>query len=113
MTSQTSQVLQNHLQAAARNVDAVMRDYSDQSVLVTGDRTYRGLSEIRAFFSQLLEGPTGGFLKTMKMHRQEIVGDVGYILWEAKPWFAFATDTFVVRDGKILYQTFASTSVAV
>ena len=40
------------------------------------------------------------------------MGDVAYILWEEKPWFDLATDTFVVRDGKILVQTFASTGAS-
>jgi hypothetical protein len=26
------------------------------------------------------------------MNRQEVVGDVAYILWEAKPWLLLATD---------------------
>jgi hypothetical protein len=41
------------------------------------------------------------------MHRQEIVGEVAYILWERQPQISCATDTFVVRNGKILVQTFA------
>jgi hypothetical protein len=41
------------------------------------------------------------------MLRQEIVGEVAYILWERKPQISRATDTFVVRNGKILVQTFA------
>ena len=40
--------------------------------------------------------------------RQEVIGDVAYILWEAKPWFPMATDTFIVRDGKFVMQTFAA-----
>jgi hypothetical protein len=41
------------------------------------------------------------------MIRQEIADDVAYILWEPSPWFDRATDTFVIRDGKILIQTFS------
>jgi hypothetical protein len=33
------------------------------------------------------------------------VGELAYILWRAEPWVPFATDTFVVRNGKILVQT--------
>jgi hypothetical protein len=44
------------------------------------------------------------------MNRQEIVGEVAYIHWERKPWFPLATDTFVVRNGKILVQTFTAYS---
>ena len=35
-------------------------------------------------------------------------GEVAYILWEKRPLIAQATDTFVVRNGKILFQTFTA-----
>ena len=108
MPNQIEALLQRHLQNASVGVDAVMQDYSDASVLITHDSTFRGLAEIRGFFASLLEGPSRGFIKALEMHRQEIVGEVAYILWEAKPWFRFATDTFVFRDGKILFQTFSA-----
>ena len=103
----TAEVLQNHLRAATIGVDAVMQDYTERSILITHDATYRGLAEIRGFFTALFQGLPAGFFDAMKMHRQEIVGEVGYILWERNPQIARATDTFVVRNGKILVQTFA------
>ena len=33
---------------------------------------------------------------------------MAFILWERKPILSHATDTFVVRDGKILFQTFTA-----
>ena len=33
--------------------------------------------------------------------------EIAYITWEALPWFPLGTDTFVIREGKIQYQTFA------
>ena len=103
----TEAVLQNHLRAAKVGVDAVMQDYTDSSVLITHDATYRGLAEIRGFFTALFGALPAGFFDELKMIRQEIVGEAAYILWERKPQIARATDTFVVRDGKILVQTFA------
>ena len=103
----TEAVLQNHLRAATVGVDAVMQDYTDHSVLITHDATFRGLTEIRGFFTALFSALPGGFFDELKMIRQEIVGEVAYILWERKPQIARATDTFVVRNGKILVQTFA------
>jgi ketosteroid isomerase-like protein len=108
MSNPVEAVVRNHLQAARNGVDAVMQDYTDQSVLITPERTYRGLAEIRHFFETLLNGLPAGFFDAFKMIRQEVAGDVAYILWEAKPWFPLATDTFVVRNGKFLLQTFAA-----
>jgi hypothetical protein len=103
----TEAVLQNHLRAAKLGVDAIMQDYTERSVLITHDSTYRGLTEIRRFFTTLFDGLPAGFFDELSMLRQEIVGEVAYILWERKPQISRATDTFVVRNGKILVQTFA------
>jgi hypothetical protein len=104
----TEAVLQNHLRAARIGVDAVMQDYTDQSILITHEATYRGLAEIRGFFTALFRQLPAGFFETVRMQRQEIVGEVAYILWQREPVITQATDTFVVRNGKILVQTFAA-----
>lgn len=104
----TDAVLRNHLQAARIGVDAIMQDYTERSVLITHDATYRGLAEIRQFFTALLQQLPAGFFDAVRMNRQEIVGEVAYILWEREPIITQATDTFVVRNGKILAQTFTA-----
>jgi hypothetical protein len=108
MPNVTQAVLQAHLQSARVGVDAVMADYLETSILITPDATHRGLAEIRSFFTELLEGGSQGFLGTFKMKRVEVTGELAYIVWEAQPWFSFATDTMLVRDGKIVLQTFAA-----
>lgn len=89
----TEAVVRNHLRAATIGVDA----------------TYRGRAEIRRFFTALFKSLPAGFFETMKTNREEFVGDHAYLLWERKPLISQATDTFVVRDGKILFQTFTAT----
>lgn len=108
MSNTTEAVLRNHLEAAGKGVDAVMEDFTDESILITHATTYRGLAEIRRFFTTLLDGAPDGFFDAFRVVRQEVEGEVAYILWEAKPWLERATDTFVVRDGKIRYQTFTA-----
>ena len=108
MQNPTEAVLLQHLQAASESVEAVMAHYVDESVLITHDATYRGRAEIGRFFADLLNGATKGFLGSFQMKRQEISGELAYIVWEARPWFVFATDTMVIRDGKIVLQTFAA-----
>lgn len=104
----TESVLQNHLRAARIGVDAIMRDYSDRSVLVTHDATYRGLAEIRNFFTALFKQLPAGFFDAIQLRRHEVVGEVAYIVWDNEPLIIQATDTFVIRDGKILAQTFTA-----
>ena len=108
MQNPTETVLLKHLQAASESVEAIMAHYVDESVLITHEATYRGRAEIGCFFAELLDGATKGFLGAFQMKRQEINGEMAYIVWEAKPWFDFATDTMLVRDGKILLQTFSA-----
>ncbi|MNZ59304.1 hypothetical protein D3C78_773360 [compost metagenome] len=108
MQLSTQAVLKHHLEAFYEGIDAVMDDFSDASVIITSEATYRGLAEIRAFFTALIEGLPEGFDEAVKISRQEVVGEVAFLVWEAKPWFPFCTDTFVVRNGKIAYQTFAA-----
>ena len=104
----TEAVIRNHLRAATIGVDAILEDYTEASVLVTNDATYRGPAEIGRFFTALLKSLPAGFFETMKLIREEFVGELAYILWERKPIISRATDTFVVRDGKILFQTFTA-----
>lgn len=108
MSTSTLAVLLRHLQAATLSVDAVMADYADTSVVITDAGTYRGLTEIRALFTDLLDGTYRGFISSFEMTRQEVVGEVAFIVWSAPPWFRHATDTFVIRDDKILVQTFSA-----
>ena len=38
--------------------------------------------------------------------RQEIQDEIAYVVWKADPAIKVGTDTFLIRDGKILTQTF-------
>ena len=100
--------LKQHLQAFGEGIDAIMQDYTKGSVVITPDATYRGLAEIRTFFTAFVEGLPEGIWDAFTIKRQEVTGELAYILWEAKPWVPLGTDTFVVRNGKIVFQTVAS-----
>jgi hypothetical protein len=107
---QTKEVLDHHWAAFKNNdLEETMKDYSDESVLVTPDATYRGLDEIRNNFVNAFKAfPKGS--STFNLDKSIVVKDIGYILWNSKtPDFnlSYATDTFIIRDGKIVRQTFA------
>ena len=103
--SMTEATVDNHLQAFFRkSVDGVVQDYANESILIVSSGPLRGLGEIQRF----IETMPAGFLEAFKMRTQEFVGEIGYIVWDASPWVHFATDTFVVRNGKIMMQTFAA-----
>lgn len=105
----TQQVVDHHLEAFIGNdLEEVMADYTEESVLITPDRTYRGLDEIREnFVNAYMALPKDSTAVTVL--KNMAVKDVGYIIWEADaPKFDFknCSDSFIVHDGKIIRQTF-------
>lgn len=112
----TKKVLDHHVQTFQQNdLEGVMADYIEESVLITPDRTYKGLAEIRENFVQAFQAlPTQG--TTMTVTKSVVSGDVAYIVWKAVTptlEFKYATDTFIIADGKIISQTFAGDIVPV
>ena len=106
----TRQVLDHHWEAfKANDLEETMKDYTEESVLITPQATYRGLDEIRTNFLNAFQA----FPKEsteFTLDKSVVVGDVGYILWKSRtPVFnlSYATDTFIIRNGKIVRQTFA------
>jgi uncharacterized protein (TIGR02246 family) len=102
MMGGTAEILEHHMAAlAAGDVDAIMSDYADDAVLISGTNTLRGREAITQMFKGVAANPP-------KLHEdvRTVEGDVAYIAWHSDH-IAFGTDTFVVRDGRIVYQTVA------
>jgi ketosteroid isomerase-like protein len=110
LTDDTKATLSRHLEAAAaKNLDAILEDYGDESVFYTPDGPFRGLAEIRDFFTGFLANVvTPELLNNFKILRQDVEGEIAYIVWTAGDIVPLATDTMVVRNGKIVTQTFAA-----
>lgn len=103
----TLETLTRHLQAIPQGVDAIMDDYTDESVLFTPGATLVGLGAIRGFFESFIASSPPELIAALRVIHSDVRGEVAYILWQAEPFIPLATDTFVIRDGKILVQTFA------
>ncbi|MBT3943746.1 MAG: nuclear transport factor 2 family protein [Chloroflexi bacterium] len=107
----TESVLGHHLGAImAGDVDAILEDFTEDSVLFTPDGPVRGLDALREMFTGLVTEllPPGSDLKLID---QSIEGEVGYVAWSGsseKYDFPIGTDTFVVKNDKIVVQTFAA-----
>jgi ketosteroid isomerase-like protein len=107
----TSDVLDRHLKSfAEHDVDGVVSDYSSDAVLFAPGGALKGPTAIRPLFEALIAEfakPSSSFTMQLRC----IEGDHAYILWTAETaenWYEFATDTFVVRNGKIIAQSFAA-----
>ena len=110
-TSTVADVLMHHLTVLkAGQLDEVMLDYTSESVVMSPDQTFRGLAEIRAFFQSAIAGSAPEMLEVLAAVRQDIHGDVAYFTWKAEPFVKIGTDTFLIREGKIVTQTFLMVS---
>ena len=103
---QTEAVLVHHLQTM--DVDDILSDYTEESFLLTSNGPFHGLSGIRAFFEAFFKSGTPEMMAAYQLVRQDICGEIAYIVWKAEPFIPLATDTFVVRNGKIIEQTFTA-----
>lgn len=109
-TPETTTILNHHLSSfASGDIDEIMKDYSEQSILFTPDGMFEGIESIKNLFTGFIPNylPPGS---DFKMIRQDVKGQTAYIVWSAKSknyLFPIGTDTFFVKDGKIFAQTFA------
>src|SRR5882672_5834586 len=78
--------------------------YTAESRFFTPDGLVRGSEAVRKLFVKLFEE----FAKpgmSFEMLRQEVDGDTAYIVWKAETAdnrFELGSDTFIVRNGKIV-----------
>ena len=107
----TKDVIDNHLKAFGEgNLKGVLSDYAPDTVFFTPQGPLRGPEAFRPLFQALI----AEFAKpgaTFTMQQQFVEGDYAYILWNAETAdnvYELGTDTFVVRNGKIVAQSFAA-----
>ena len=108
MTS-TKEVIDHHLKAfGERDLKGVLSDYAPSVVFFTPHGTLYGPDAIRPLFvAMIAEFAKPGAAFNMK--QQFFQGDYAYINWTAETAdnvYELGTDTFVVRDGKIVAQSF-------
>jgi hypothetical protein len=77
-------------------------------------RTARGLSEIRDVFTDLFTNLIPPGSSTLEATWRATDGEYIFVVWKGKSEkhvFPIGTDTFVVRDDKIVFQTFVPHAV--
>src|SRR5262249_1954001 len=105
----TKEVLDNHLKCFGEgDLEGILSDYAPGAVMFTSDGPLRGADAIGPLFQAMIAG-FGKRGTTCRMKRQVVEGDYAYILWTAETAdnvYELGTDTFVVRDGKIVAQSY-------
>jgi hypothetical protein len=108
-SKQTEAVLNHHFQAfGSRDVDVILQDFTPDSVIFGPDGPARGLAAIREFFARELAAFTPELMSNLKVVRQDIDGEVAYVALTAGTVMPLATDTYIVRNGKIIIETTAA-----
>ena len=103
----TESVLGQHVQAlVSRDLDAIVADFTDDAVVFTPNGAFKGPQNIRAFFTGALQLLTPESMANLTVIKQDIDGEYAFVLWSASPAVTFAGDTFHIRDGKIVLQSF-------
>jgi len=110
-TNDTQLVLQHHLSAFSENdIDEIMKDYSEESCLCTPDGKLSGLSAIRSFFCSVINLFPAGQTR-LDVKQMIVENDKAYLYWNSDSPVAsipMGTDSFEIKDGKIIWQTMAA-----
>jgi ketosteroid isomerase-like protein len=110
MTS-TKDVLDHHLESFRQgDLKGILSDYAPGAVLFTTNGPLKGADAIRPLFQAMI-AEFGKSRAAFHMKEQFVAGDYAYIVWTAETAdnvYELGTDTFVVRDGKIVAQSFTS-----
>lgn len=102
--------LEHHLEAFGKNdIDGIMDDYTEQSEVWTPEGAIKGLEDIRSFFSYAFtlfpKDSTSLNITQMIVNKNR-----AYIVWTAENAIIkvpIGTDSFEIKEGKILWQSAA------
>ena len=106
----TADVLEHHLECfKAGDLEGILSDYAKDAIMFTPKGPLIGADAIRPMFVSMFsefDDPIAKF----NMITQTVDGPYAYIVWRAetaKNVYELGTDTFVVKRGKIVAQSYA------
>jgi len=105
----TESVVRNHLATflEQKGIPAIVADYGADARLHTAARVYAGPAEIADFFAGFIASlPPNGY-ERFALGSLRVDGELAFITWSIGDDVPLGTDTFVVRDGRIVAQTVA------
>jgi hypothetical protein len=107
----TQAVLDHHLRClGAGDLDGLLSDYAPDAVMFTQMGPHRGMDALKSVFTGLI----GEFAKpssVFDVQVRTVEGDYAYIVWSGStPYniYELGSDTFVVREGKIVMQSYVA-----
>ena len=105
----TREIIMHHLGSFQKNdLEAVVSDYTNESVLITQEAVYKGPKEIKGFFANLMTYfPEQK--SSFQLDKLTVNNGLAYIVWHAKTPsldVPLGSDTFILKNGKIYQQTY-------
>ena len=108
-TPLSKRIAVDYLDALFRNdIQAIMSNYTNESIVITLKKTYKGLNEIKAFIYELIQFFSGKNT-VLILDKIAIESEIVYLVWHAiltKSTISIASDTFFIEDEKISKHTF-------
>ena len=102
MTTATTAVWNRHVErATAGDLDAVMEDFAEDSVIITTDGVIAGRQAIRQFFADFLAGFDQAAIESTVVNAQTIHDDVVFANFTIGSAGMTFQDTAVIRDDRI------------
>lgn len=102
----TEAVFAHHLQAVRdRDVEAIVSDYAGDAIMMMPGAVLRGIEQIRAHFTNVVNGLPAEALANIQVDQLEIEGEFVFLLWSSGTMVPRAADTLCIRDGKIVMQS--------
>ena len=107
--SNTKKIVMHHMDSFYNNdVDALISDYTEESIIITLEQTFKGLKEIKLFITEFITYfPKGKTI--LVLDKLSVENDLGYVVWHAHTpslKISLGSGTFIFKNGKILKQTF-------
>ena len=105
--TKTQEVIDHHLSAFLdADLNEIMKDFTEDSELLTPDGALKGLNSISSFFGEAFKIMPKG--STLEMKQMIVKDGIAYLAWTGDSFFVnvpLGTDSFIIRNNKILYQT--------
>lgn len=106
LSRQTIEVMERHAAAMhSRDVDIIAADYAEDTIVMTTlfPEPLIGKAMLKAAIAEAMKIPPITAEEDPVFHRKQAVGEYGYLVFENSG--LTGTETYIVRDGKIVFES--------
>jgi ketosteroid isomerase-like protein len=108
----TRSILDHQYEAfSAGSADEVIKDFAEDAVLIRADKVFEGRDQVHAAYSEMFARLFKPGTYEFTLDAEHVIGDIAYIAWHAScasDEITLGADTFMVRNGKIVAQTYTA-----